>query len=465
MKSFGDGQSPSRLRVLVLMLLVLGGCAIHPPYQRPDVALPAAWQGAPTPGDAASVSPQSAWWEAFNDAGLNEIEQSVQEGNYSLKAAAGRIRQARAVTRIVAAEHFPFVSGSIGAARSSRLSGADGVNAFDAKVSAAYEPDLWGRVQNLDQSAEAGLAATQEAERAAALSLASDAAGLYFQLAALNQRIQLARNSITLGERIDAVIQTRHRAGAVSGLDRAQSRTNLANIRAALPALLQARRETLNGLTILAGKPPGALALNPPPLDRVALPERLQVGLPSDLLQRRPDIRLAELNLIAAHADIGVARANLFPALKLTAAGGFTSGQLTDLLKSSSSFLDLGAALLAPIFQGGRLRAEVERARGRHEELLQLYRQTILEALRDVENALVALEQLGEQEKEQQEASTEANRAFALAELRYRSGLTDTLNLLTAQNTWLNTQNAVVQTRFARVNAMVSLYKALGGGW
>jgi NodT family efflux transporter outer membrane factor (OMF) lipoprotein len=182
------------------------------------------------------------------------------------------------------------------------------------------------------------------------------------------------------------------------------------------------------------------------------------------LLQRRPDIRQAEANLIAANADIGVARAKLFPSIVLTGDAGYVSDQLSNLIRNSNSILSLGVTLLAPIFHGGALRANVDRSTARYNELLQEYHQTILGALRDMEDALVALQKLSVQEDLLDEAERQARRAFELAEIRYRSGAIDAFTMLTAQNTWLNTQNSVLQTRFARMNALVSLYRALGGG-
>jgi NodT family efflux transporter outer membrane factor (OMF) lipoprotein len=260
------------------------------------------------------------------------------------------------------------------------------------------------------------------------------------------------------------MVETRYRAGAVSELDRAQSMTSVADIQAGLPPLEQGRQQTLHALAILTGRTPADLGLQPPPLTRISVPAALPLGLPSELLQRRPDIRQAEANLVAAHANISAARAALFPSLALTGQGGYASDELVSLIRNSSSAISLGVSLLVPIFHGGSLRANVDRSTQRYDELLKQYHQTELGALRDVEDALVAVQKLTEEEILLDSAQQQANRAFELAEIRYRSGATDATTMLTAQNTWLNLQDSVLKVRFARMSALVNLYKALGGG-
>jgi NodT family efflux transporter outer membrane factor (OMF) lipoprotein len=247
-------------------------------------------------------------------------------------------------------------------------------------------------------------------------------------------------------------------------LDAAQSKANLATIEAGVPALEQSRQETLNALAILVGKIPSELTVQPPPLTRLAVSAEVYVGMPSELLQRRPDIRQAEAILMEAHANIGAARALLFPSILLTGQAGYVSDQLSSLVRGSNGMLTLGASVLAPIFHGGSLRANVDRSTERYNEVLQQYQQTILAALRDVESALVDLQKLDAQERLLQEAERQANRAFELAEIRYRSGAIDAITMLNAQNTWLNLQNSVLQTHFGRLSALVSLIRALGGG-
>jgi len=453
------------MRLPLLLAALLAGCAIQPPYERPAFDVPASWSALKSIPPGESPSAAEEWWTRFDAPGLTELEARVLATNLDLQAAMRRVAQARATTRIVRADRYPFFTGDIRQEHARALTaGAPTAKITTANLVAGFEPDLWERVSNLVRAAEAAADAAVESERAVKLGLAAEAATSYFSLSALNQRIDLVRRSIATAERVDGIVNARYRSGAVSGLDRAQSGTSLANIRASLPALLQEREETLHALAILAGEAPGSFGVSTRALMEIPLPGRPPAGLPSELLQRRPDIRLAEANLRAAHADIGAARANLYPRLLLTADAGFASSQLATLLHGPNATLSIGAALLAPIFQGDRIQALSDRAVERYEELLRQYHQTILAALRDVENALVALERAAEREAAQAEEIVHARRAFELAQVRYESGLTDAINLLTAQSAMLGSENAFIQTRQTRFGALVGLYKALGGG-
>jgi NodT family efflux transporter outer membrane factor (OMF) lipoprotein len=455
---------PRRLAIGVACV-ALAGCAVQPAYQRPAVPSPAGWSDRALAPGPATAWPETDWWRSFREPGLDALVAGVLAENHDLKAASHRIGQARATARIVGANRQPEITGGIGTRATHRFGGVERTSReHELGLSVLYEPDLWDRFANLSRAADANLVAAAEAERVVRLTLAADATTLFFRIAALDQRIDLARRTIAAAERIDGIIAARHDAGAVSALDREQSRTNLASIRTTLPPLAQAREETANALAVLAGRAPVDAKLVPPTLLEVALPERLPGGLPSELLQRRPDIRQAEALLAAAWANVGVARANLYPSLPLTAETGFASGTLRTLLQGSSGFATLGASLLAPVFRGDRLRAQVDLASEREQELAALYRQTILGAFRDVENALVALERLAELEAAQATAITHASRTLEIAEARYRSGFTDVIVLLTAQTTLLGAQDGLLQTRFLRIGAHVNLYRALGGG-
>lgn len=450
---------------LLVSALALAGCALQPPYERPSAKVPQAWRGATTLPDAQPTFPDKEWWRAFDDPALDALQRQVLEGNHDLMAASQRIMEARALARIAASAGLPVLDLNVGAKRASKLSGREGASTFSTNVSASFEPDLWEKFQNVRRAADAGVLAATEAQRAVAITLVSDAANAYFLAATLTQRIDLTRKSIAAAERIDAVVDSRYRAGAVSGLDRAQSKTNLASIRATLPPLEQARVETENALAVLTAQNPGEVSLASAALPKAEMTRKLAVGAPPEMLQRRPDIRLAEANLMGAYASIGSAKANLYPTLKLTADAGYESGQLRNLLRGASGLLNLAAGLVAPIFDRDRLEAATDQAKARYEELLQQYHQSVLGALRDVENALVAFDKSSALEIEQTEAATQAQRAFELAETRYRAGLTDVINLLTAQNVHLTAQNGLLQARLARVSAVINLYKALGGGW
>jgi outer membrane protein, multidrug efflux system len=447
-----------------LVGLALSGCAIHPSYVRPRVAMPAGWHGTQGLGNTQPAWPARDWWRSFDDATLNELEQAALASNHDLQAALSRVAQARDTARIAGASLYPTLDARLRGKRGKHIRKSAFERPNEADLLTTFDPDIWGELHGLKRAAQAQALAASEASANTALAVAANVASSYFQLAAFDERIELVRQTIETARRIDALIETRYRAGAVSDLDEAQSKTSLANIQAGLPALELGREETLHALAILLAKSPAELTFQPRRLTGFSLPAILPVGLPSELLQRRPDIRQAEENLMAANADIGAARARLFPSIVLTGDGGYVSDQLSNLLKNPNSTLALGIELLAPIFHGGALRANVDRSTERYHELLQEYHQTVLGALRDVEDALVALQKLGAQEELLDEAQRQAKRAFNLAEIRYRAGAIDAFTMLTAQDTWLSTQNSVLQTRFARMNALVSLYKALGGG-
>ncbi len=445
--------------------MLVSGCAMQPAYQRPDVDMPQQWHGAKTITQADSPA-AGEWWRAFEDRTLDQLEETVLAGNRDVRAATHRIGQARAVTRAAGAGRYPFITGGIGAERNRPFSAGGGVaNKFSAELNIGWEPDLWDKFANLTRVAHATLDAATEAGRAVKLTLAADTATAYFQLTAASQRLELAKNTLAVAERIDGIVETRYRNGAVSGLDRAQSLANVAAIRASLPPLEQAAAQARHLLAFFAGQHPTQQAIEPPRLTDVRLPAQLPVGLPAAILLRRPDILQAEANLRAAYADVGVARANLYPSLQLTTDAGFASAQLSNLLKGSSGLLSIGAGLLAPIFQADKLQALSERAQERHAELVQTYHHTILGALRDVESALAQLEKLAAQDAAQQETISHTKRAFDLAETRYRAGLIDALNLLNTQNAMLKAEDDFLQTRFERLSTYVSLYRALGGGW
>ncbi len=446
-----------------LAALAVSGC-IHPTYVRPPVAVQTRWQGAAALNTQPSW-PARDWWESFNDGNLSELEQTALAQNYDLQAALSRVKQARATARIAGAALYPAVDLDLRGKRGQRNSKASASGRLNsADLLAVYDPDVWGELRGIKHAAQAEVLAASEASANAALTVAATVASLYFQVAAFDERIELTRETIAAAQRVDGLVEFRYQAGAVSELDRAQARANLANIRAGLPALEQGRQETANALSVLLGKSPADLTVKPPPVTTFTLPPTLPVGLPSQLLQRRPDIRQAEANLVAANADVGAARARLFPSILLTGDGGYASDQLRDLISHSNSTLTVGLNVLAPIFRGGALRANVARSHERYNELLQQYHQSILGALRDVEDALVSLEKLSAQETLLHEAEREARRAFELAELRYRSGAVDALTMLNAENVWLSARNSVVLTRLNRMSALVSLYRALGGG-
>ena len=454
----------ARLSAAAVVAVAIAGCTLQPAYVKPPVVLPAVWQEAASLADSVPSWPERDWWRGFADPTLDALVEAALANNHDLKAAVSRIAQARSTARIANASLYPAVDGKLKRERSNEFSGGSRVDTFGAALSVIYDPDLWGKSRSFRRAAKADVLSAEFASANVALALQADVTVTYLLLATLDQRTNLALRNIDAALRIDSIIEARFQAGAVSELDVAQSKTSLASIEATLPGLEQSHQQTLQALAILTGRNPSDLVVQPPPVTRFTLPAALPVGAPSELLQRRPDLRQAEANLIAANANIGVARAMLFPSISLTGQGGYASDQLSRFVRDSNSVLMLGASVLAPIFHGGSLRANVDRSNERYEELVQDYYQTVLGAMRDVEGALVAVQKLGEQETRLKEAERQAQRAFELAEIRYRSGAIDAITMLNAQNTWLGLQNAVLQAHASQLAALVSLFKALGGG-
>lgn len=446
----------------LIAALVLTGCANTPAYKRPAVNLPAQWQ-AETRLIKSSTMPSGPWWYVFADPALDDLMQAALGDNLDLEAALARIDQARAVSRINVAGALPSVFGNVGVTRSKKISDAAAGNQYAAQLGIGFEPDLWGKYAALGRSGEATVTASVETSNATALALTGGVASAYFQTAVLQHRISMQKDGIDAARKIDKIIEARYRHGALSGLDRAQSKANLANIEAGLPLLEQARQQTLHELALLLGRNPENVPVVHPDLIDRAVPQTIPEALPSELLLRRPDIRQAEASLKAAHADIAVARANLFPSLLLTAQGGAASTQLAELLGSPAAVFGIGLNLLAPLFQGGRLEAGVALNQARYRELLANYRIVILGALRDVENALAAFEAAQTQETFQRTRSIEAERAFTLSRIRYEAGQVDTLTLLISLRVWLDAKDAVLQVRLSSLNALVSLHLAVGG--
>lgn len=455
-----------------LILTTVSACAVGPEYVRPSVPVPSTWN---TPAKAAKMNlwPEQTWWTAFSDLELNQLEQAALRGNYDLKAAMNRIDQALAVVKVAGANLFPFLDGTADTVRSKngtssggRERGSTGPStSLGVQLAASYEADLWGKYRRVQEAAQASLQGSIYDHETVALSLTGDVATTYFQFLAWNDRFRIARETMDLEKKTLDIIEKRYRSGMVSGLDLAQAKTNLANVEASIFAIEQGQQQTLHALAVLLGQTPGQVNATPKSLIETSVPPTIPSGLPSALLERRPDIRRAEADLVAANADIGVARADMFPSIRLTAIGGYTSQSLSTLVHPESALYSLGASLLAPIFQGWRLKGEYERTRARYEELVQNYQKAILSAFRDVEDALVAIEKLSGREAVLAEAVAQAERSYRLAVIRYEAGRVDYLPVLEADSSLLNIRNMLVSARLGKLTSLVALYKALGGGW
>ena len=451
-------------RALVFSLVVaLAGCATTSAPPQPNVGVPQSWREAAQPAPAA-VAPE--WWRAFESAELGDLIAAALAGSPDFAAAGERVKQAEAAVRVAGASLFPALNLDVASVRRDThpdQGPAINVNTTNGVLAASYEIDLWGRISSGVRAADSSLAASRYDLEAARLTLIAGTATAYFDLLSLRDRLALARENVAIAERVLAVVESRVRNGAASPLDLVRQRAATASQRAAIPALELQERQTLSALAILVGRPPVGFEVAGRSVSVLAIPS-VGPGLPAELLVRRPDIAVAEAQLLAANADLAVARAALLPQITLSGTVGLASGALFAFGNPATIF-SLAAALAQPIFDGGRRNAEVDRSAARERELVQTYRGAILAGFADVENALAATSRNAQQETLQGEVRNEAREALRLAEVRYRAGADDLLVVLDAQRTLFQAQDQLAQVRLARLQAAVSMYRALGGGW
>jgi multidrug efflux system outer membrane protein len=470
-------RRPLALTVTAAVALSLGACSLtgNAP-QLPGIAsnMPAAYAELSQTG-AAVTAPD--WWRSFNSDELSALVAAALTANPDLAIATERILQAEVQVRIAGASLLPEVG--FGAGTSRRKTHPDGgpwstSDGSNAAFSASYEIDLWGRNAAGVRAAASSLRATRYDFETVRLTLVTSVASTYFQVLSLRGRLATARENLVIAERVFAVVDARVRHGAASALDLARQQAAVLGQRAAIPPLELQERQALFALALLLGRAPegfnagtntagtnAAVATN---LTDLAVPQ-IAPGLPAELLIRRPDLASAEAQLAAANANIIAARAALLPSIQLTGSAGLASNVLLNFLNAPTAALALGASLAQTIFDGGRLRGQVDVAASRERELIESYRRAILAALADVETALASSSRSTEQELLQQQILEQARRALRLAEIRYREGVDDLLTLLDAQRTLFQAQDQLAQIRLSRLQAAIGLFKALGGGW
>ncbi|BEV16788.1 efflux transporter outer membrane subunit [Herbaspirillum sp. DW155] len=458
----------TRVAMAVALLLAIGGCVTRPVQTDPilEMQVPDKW-GAGVAADAArgeQLWPDTDWWKQFGSSELSELVQEGQRNNYEIAAAYSRVKQAEAQALIAGAPLLPNVGLTAGATREMPISGGTPTNTANASLQVSYEIDFWGKNRAGVEAAEATLRANRYDRETVALTVTSGIVSTYLQVLSLRDRLEIARQNVSNAERVLRLVEAQSRAGSASPLDLARQRSALANQRQLIPDLQQQEQDAQTALAILLGRPPQNFKVEEKGLARIQMP-RISAGLPSELLTRRPDIRRAEANLAAANANVAVARAALFPSISLTGATGAQSSALLSLFDGPNLFASLGASLIAPIFDGGTLRNQQALAEAQKEELVQVYRQRVITSLSEVEKALGAIRSLEERYRLKVGEVDQARFAFELAEIRYRAGAEDLLVVLDTQRTLSEAQNQLGQIKLQRLQATVSLYKALGGGW
>ena len=447
-----------------------------PHYVRPEVPVPPAYKEVPAaagdqlqPARPSDHVSREGWWNVFGDARLNDLEARLTHGNPTLAEADARVRQARAVVRQERAAYFPFVTGTASAIRShgSVTSRADttGVTLTDygLGVGASWEPDLWGRVRG-------GVAASTASAQAAAgdfestrLTLTAELAADYFQFRSLDAELGLFDDTIQAYQRAATLTRNQYDAGIVSRADVEQALTQLASAQAQAVDVRLQRAQLEHAIAVLIGEPPAVFSLAPAPLD--GDPPAVPAELPSRTLERRPDVAAAERRVASANAQIGVASAAFFPAVTLSANGGFQATKLQQWLSWPMHVWSLGPAVALTLFDGGARRAARAQAVAGYDELVAAYRQTVLSAFQDVEDNLAAERLLAEEAGNQQAAVAAAQRSLEISLNQYRAGLVSYLQVAVQQTALLNNQRAAVALTGRRYIAAVQLVRALGGGW
>jgi multidrug efflux system outer membrane protein len=455
----------------------LAGCAVGPDYRRPEAAvIPAAYAGATNGWKVAEPQahlPKGNWWEMFGEPELNRLEAEAGTANQQLKAAIASFEEARALVNVARSGFFPNLSASPTVARqrdsaNRPINGvsdgrADTFSNFIVPLDLSYELDVWGRVRRSVEAAKANEQADAADVETVRLAIQSEVAGDYFTLRALDAESALLKSSVEVFRKSFDLTRNRRSGGVATDLDVAQAETVLKTTEALLPDIALRRVRVEHALAVLTGQPASSFHLpeEPSTLQPVVIPP----GLPSELLERRPDIAAAERRMASANASIGVAKAAFFPAIQFRGLAGFQSVDAGSLFDWPSRFWAIGPAVTIPLFEGGQLRANLRGAEAVYGQTVARYRQSVLVAFAEVEDNLAAQTLLADEQAAEAGAMQAARRTLAIANNRYRAGLVTYLEVATAQNTALDLERTTVRLRGEQLVATVSLIKSLGGGW
>jgi NodT family efflux transporter outer membrane factor (OMF) lipoprotein len=467
-----SGRRRTSVGIALLIATGLGaGCKVGPDYHAPRQPMPAQWSSpAPPPTTQASVTVQPAapverWWTTFGDPVLDSLVARAVASNLDLRLATERVREARASLGVVSSGLFP--AANVGGSYTRSGTGTSGGrNFWRTGFDAAWELDVFGGVRRAVESSTASLQATVEDRRDVLVTLLGDVATNYILLRGTQQEIAIAQNNLGAQARNARLTREKKRLGTGTDLDIAQADAQVASTTAATASLRTQERQTVYALSVLLGSPPTALDDELQPREAIpAPPPVVPVGLPSDLLRRRPDIRRAERQLAAATAGIGVATADLFPRFSLTGSAGLQGPHAQSLVNADNHFWAIGPAFSWPIFDAGRIRSNIEVQNALQAQALATYQKTVLTALQEVQGQLVAYAEEQNRRAALADAVTFNQRAVELATRRYNQGLTDFLSVLDAQRSLFASQDALVQSNRTVSTTAVALYKALGGGW
>jgi NodT family efflux transporter outer membrane factor (OMF) lipoprotein len=450
---------------------LLAGCMVGPKYARPTAEVPANYKENPNfsvaqPSDAMA---KGKWWEIYQDPRLNALEEQVAVSNFNLKAAQAEFDGARAAVRMARSALYPTAAGSLAISHTHASTNAPlatsttNYNDFLLPVDVSYEADVWGRIRRTVEASRSEAQATAADLASVQLSLQSELALDYFALRGLDAQEQLLNSTVVSYQRALELTESRYRGGLASAVDVAQAQTQLETTRAEAIDVGVQRTQFEHAIAVLIGKPPAQFTLAPFPLTEP--PPAVPVGVPSELLERRPDIASAERGVQQANANIGVARAAYFPAITLSGSGGFQSASISTLLQGPSGFWSLAGQAAEVLFDAGLRRAASEQARAAYDQAVDSYREAILEAFQQVEDNLAALRILEQESSTQNGAVAAAEHSLSLSITRYKGGVTNYLEVTTAQSAALSNEVTAVTLLSRRLSASVLLVKAIGGGW
>ena len=453
--------------LLLALFLLLAGCKVGPNYKRPKVGTPSAYRADMQTGQNVSLGDEK-WWNIFQDAELQQLIRTALAENYDVRIAAARMLQAQAQLGIVRADQFPTVTAGAAAANqriSQNIQGpAANTSAISASLSVVWELDFWGKFRRATEAARADLLASEWGQRAVITSVISSVASAYFQLRELDLEMEISKQTLATRQESLRLVKVRAQGGVTSMMDVRQSEQLVYFAAASIPDLERRIEQQENFISALIGRNPGPIARGKPLIDN-AVPATVPAGLPSLLLERRPDIQQAEQLLVAANARIGVAKAAYFPQIALTGAGGYQSSALTELFSNQSGFWNVGAQLAQPIFTGGRIRSGVRFTEAQQKEAELFYQQTIQRSFHEVSDALIAYTKNQESRQQQDLLTQAAEDATRLSNVRYTGGAASYLEVLDSDTRYFSARLNLAQAQLNERLALVQVYSALGGGW
>lgn len=456
--------------LILVTLLICTGCAVGPKYKRPTLTVPEGYRGlAPDAGQQTSASlADEKWWTVFQDPQLQQLIRTALVQNYDVRIAATRILQAQAILGITRADQYPTITGGASTtntrAQRTKVLPEFESSANEVNLSLVWELDFWGKFRRATEAARASLLATEWGKRAVISSLVSNVATAYFQLRELDLELEISKRTLDSRKQSLNLVEIRARGGVTALIDVRQSEQLVYTAAGSIPDLERRIEQQENFLSVLLGNNPGPITRGKSLVENSVLPT-VPAGLPSSLLEKRPDIQATEQQLVAANARIGVAKAAYFPQITLTAIAGYQSPALTDLFTGPAGFWNFGGQLLQPIFTGGRIRSNVRLTEAQQQEAVLFYQSTIQQAFREVSDSLIAYRKDQEFRQQQELLAGAAEDTVRLANVRYSGGVSSYLEVLDSDTRYFDAQLALAQAQLNERLALVQLYNALGGGW